>query len=133
MKITHASAALALTLMAGVASAGYIQPQPVQIDSNLRTAIGDMSSARSSEDPNELIGCGIRQIEVGVDVFVFGFCSAAVGEASITCLTVNPDLIRAIDAISDYSFITFSWNDQDECTRIGVSTQSFYLPLLKTK
>jgi len=133
VKITHASTALALTLMAGVASAGYIQPQPVQIDNNARTAFGDMVSARYSDDPQELIGCGIRQIEVGVDVFVFGFCSAAVSEASITCLTVNPDLIRAIDSISDYSFITFSWNAEDECTRIGVSTQSFYLPLVKTK
>jgi hypothetical protein len=24
--------------------------------------------------------------------------------------------------------VTFSWNDQGECTRIGFSTQSFYLP-----
>ena len=41
-----------------------------------------------------------------------------------------PELVITMAATADFSFITFNWDENDECTRIGFSTQSFYLPEL---
>ena len=45
-------------------------------------------------------------------------------------------LLDGIQSIADNSFITFSWTDDGTgaltCTRIGSSTQSFYLPKIKS-
>ena len=38
------------------------------------------------------------------------------------------DLLDAIKATADFSFVTFSWNEAGQCIRIGFSTQSFYIP-----
>ena len=90
-----------LTLFMGTLDAGFTQPAPVEIDFDNRFAVGDMVTARFSENEFELIGCGIRKIEIS-DTEVF-------------------------------SFVTFSWNEDGECTRIGNSTQSFYIPEFKDK
>jgi hypothetical protein len=36
--------------------------------------------------------------------------------------------VLGFDALSDYSFITFSWIADGTCRAIGFSTQSFYIP-----
>ena len=116
--------------MAGAAYAGLIQPAPVTIDLDNRIASGDMLTARVSKNDFELIGCGIRQIDNGVNPpFSFGFCQATDSDEQIAfCSTLNDNLLDVMKASSAYSFVTFSWNENDECTRIGFSTQSFYLP-----
>ena len=78
-------------------------------------------------DDNTFIGCGVRH---NIAPFVFGFCQASVGAGeteTVTCFTEDAGLLDAIKSISDYSFVTFGWNADFECTRIGNSTQSFYL------
>ena len=60
----------------------------------------------------------------------------------ITIVTTAKDnesakaLLDGIQSIADNSFITFSWTDDGTgaltCTRIGSSTQSFYLPKIKS-
>ncbi|GJL92758.1 hypothetical protein [Hyphococcus sp.] len=119
-----AAAAFAST----AAMAGFKQPQVVDVDLVSRVALGDMVSAQAAKDDVSFIGCGIRKISTGGGVVSTGFCQAgdADGE-TFTCFTQDPDLLDATSSTGDFSFITFAWNEDGECTRIGFSTQSFYL------
>lgn len=134
MKIRHILAASALTIMAGVAYAGFVQPAPVEVDLVNFFAQGDQLTARASAGDTEFIGCGSRTFDDGLGAsFKFGFCQAEDADGdSVTCFTENPVLLDAMRSTSDYAFITFSWRDDGaggaECTRVGHSTQSFYLP-----
>lgn len=120
-----------LTLSFAVAGfAGLVGPAAVFVDEDNMIASGDQAAARFSDNDVEFIGCGIRVNEDGVGgVFSFGFCSASDSEeVDAFCTTLNADLLDAMKATSAFSFISFSWNEDGECTRIGFSTQSFYLP-----
>jgi len=123
----------ALLLASSAILAGYTQPAPVTIDLDLGFAGGDMITARNIDDDVTFIGCGQRQFDDGAGgAFSTGFCQAQVEEASaVTCFTQNAALLDGIDSVADASYITFSWTDDGEgnltCTRIGSSTQSFYL------
>ena len=136
MDIKKIILAFALTFASTTLYAGFIQPAPVEIDFENRFAGGDMWTARTSDNENSLIGCGSRQIMSGEEIISFAFCQARVEEGEdggIICNTFDPVLVAAINAIADYSYVTFSWNEDNECTRIGFSTQSFYLPNHKVK
>jgi hypothetical protein len=133
MKMQHMLSAIALSLVASVAWAGFTQPVPVEIDFTNRWARGDMSTARNSANPFEYIGCGVRNFAGGSN---FAFCQAGLGEATgqyLTCFTYDPLLIDAIKAIGDFSYVQFDWDADFNCTHVGISTQSFYLPDLKPK
>ena len=118
------------TLACGAALGGAARPQPVQIDFVARSAQGDMYSARTSDNKDEYIGCGVR----GVAGALQAFCQAGLKNPDthpdevINCFTLDPTMIEAIHSIGDFSFITFRWNENFECTFIGSSTQSFYRP-----
>jgi len=122
-----------LVLVSSVAAAGFTQPQVVDVDLDNMTAIGDMHTARLADNEVELIGCGIRVFDDGLGgEFSFGFCQATdADEEQVLCTTFSQYLVDAIATSSDFSFVTFSWDENDECRRVGFSTQSFYLP--KTK
>ena len=129
-KLSILLAGLGAVLISSTAIAGSVQPFPVDVDLVGLTSNGDMVSARYSANDNEFIGCGIRKIEDGVGgIFSFGFCQSesAAGDRGF-CNTQNPDLLDAISSSGEYGFITYSWNGDGECTRIGFSNQSFYLP-----
>ena len=123
----------ALLLITVTAHAGFVQPQPVVIDMDAGFAQGDLISARNSENEFEHIGCGIRFSDFGGGAgFQWGFCQARMDEASfVMCTTESVALMEGINGLSDSSFVTFSWTDDGTgnltCTRIGSSTQSFYL------
>lgn len=140
MKSIYMIVLAALMLIPAWLHAGLTQPQPVIIEVNpdgSGTALGDMVSARESDNEFEFIGCGVRAFDDGVGgAFYTGFCQAAVAEAAtFTCFTDNKALLDGIQTIADSSFITFSWSDDGSgnltCIRIGSSTQSFYLPKQK--
>lgn len=118
-------------IMAGAAHAGLTQPAEVDVDLATNLALGDQVSARYSANATEFIGCGIRKIQDGAGgYFTFGFCQAedAAGD-EILCTTEDAGLLDVISSSGDYGFITFSWNPTTlECSRIGFSNQSFYLP-----
>jgi hypothetical protein len=99
-----------------------------------------MITAANAKNDVEFIGCGSRTFDDGAGFeFRFGFCQAAdAAGTTVTCLTESPALLDAMRSTSDSAFITFSWvNDgTDEapdlrCTRVGHSTQSFYLDEVK--
>jgi hypothetical protein len=136
MKKQHvvlAAAAAALALVSTLSGAGFLQPAPVLVTLNgdgSGAAQGDMASARFAPNTVELIGCGSRTIDDGAGgTFHFGFCQAA-DAAGVQgfCNTTRADLLEAIHSTADFSFITFAWDVNGECTRIGHSTQSFYIP-----
>lgn len=133
MKIKHVMLAVGLALVANVASAGDTTSAPVSVDTDFRVAQGDMGTARMSKNSVELIGCGSTVTDNGVDPpFVFGFCQATdAAGVSTVCFTQSPSLVAQINAISSYSFIRFSWNENDECGSVRASTQSVYLPETK--
>ena len=135
MKIRYLLSVAALTVLAGIASAGYIQPAAVFVDLDTMSAVGDQWTARTSKNDVEFIGCGVR---VFSDGYSWGFCQANNSEdVGVTCITDNVYLLEAIKGISDFSVIIFEWQDDGgggaECTYIGFSTQSFYLPNFTTK
>lgn len=121
--------AASLALVSITAFAGYRQPVPVEVDLDNQFALGDMLTAATDKSDLASIGCGTRSVPDGVGgIYTFGFCQAqdATG-VYCDCFTENADLIQAIRGISDYSFISFGWDVDGNCTRIGISTQSFYL------
>ena len=128
-KLTAAGAAIAV--LSGAAIAGMVQPAPVIIDLINFNAGGDMISARDAPNKNEFIGCGVRKFDDGAGgAWAYGFCQAEdAKENNVFCSTQNEDLLDAIEASADFGYITFTWDEKtQECTRIGFSNQSFYVP-----
>ena len=142
MKLKHLLSTAALVLLSSIVYAGLLQPAPVLVTVNADLsgdAQGDMATARFSASDLEFIGCGFRTIDDGAGgVLEFGFCQAGQDDGSAEglrgfCSTQRADLLDTVRALSDYSFVTFSWNAAGECTRVGFSTQSFYIPESKVK
>jgi len=131
------SPAIALTFFSAAAMAGYQQPAPVNVDLDGRFAAGDMQTAASDKNDAVFIGCGTRNYDDGVGgTLKFAFCQAEDAEGdSAVCSTFNPDLVEAVRAVSDFSYVSFAWSDDGSgnltCTSIGLSTQSFYLEKAK--
>jgi len=132
MKIINL-AIISITLaVASYAFAGQVSPVPVFIvldEDGSGSAQGDMLTARFADNDIEFIGCGTRQFDAGGTIFDFGFCQAGDSEGNRAfCNTDDAELLSAMRATADYSFVTFSFGANGACTRIGFSTQSFYLP-----
>lgn len=127
-----------LGLFSSVVVAGSVNDVPVEVLLNgdgSGSAFGNMTSARFSDNDVEYIGCGTRTIDAGDgSLFEFAFCQAGNAvEDEAFCSTENPELVATIRSISAYSFISFSFDGVGECTSIGLSTQSFYIPSGKAK
>jgi hypothetical protein len=121
----------ALLFTAG-AVAGMRTSQPVVVTLNADgsgTAIGSMVTARFSANTLEYAGCGVRYTVTAAGTTKWGFCQAATS-TGVTgfCNIESNDLFQLASSLSDYSFLTFNWNAAGICTRIGMSTQSFYIP-----
>jgi len=138
MKIRMVLSTAALTLLTAAAFAGLTQPAPVIVNLDMMFAQGDQVSARTAKDDVTAIGCGIRTFEEPDFSIEFGFCQATDSDGvGARCFTENPKLLDTMKTISDFAFISFSWQDDGnggaECTRVGTSTQSFYDPNFTTK
>lgn len=130
MKMKYLLSAAVLTLMTPIALAGFVQTVPVMVDFDNRIAHGDQLTARVSPNDVESVGCASRAIADGINpLFEFAFCDATDSAGvHITCFTFDADLVHAVRAASAYAYIQFGWNENEECTRIGFSTRSIYLP-----
>ena len=122
--------AIGTFLYATVGLAGTASDSPVVLNFELKTAQGSQTSARFSDNDIEQIGCGatVRILDDGSTLY-FGFCQATdANGVDAACFTDNQALVGAINAVANFGFIRFSWNDNDECLSIRNSTQSNYLP-----
>lgn len=128
-------AASIMVFYASAGMAGAAGDSPVTIDLELMNAQGVQASARFSDNDVEVIGCGARVTDSGNgEVMNFGFCQATdAAGVSTTCFTFSPDLVAAINSIANYGFISFTWNDLEECTSVRNSTQSLYIPDFRSK
>lgn len=131
-------AGAALALFSAIAVAGLVQPAPVTVTLNADgsgLANGDMVSARFAADAVTFIGCGLRAIDDGAGgTYQWGFCQASdAAGVQFTCFTEHTGLIESMRATADFSFLTFAWDAGGQCTRVGFSTQSFYIPDLFAK
>lgn len=128
MKLKQVLSGAALVLVGGVAVAGRYSPAPLTIDYDNRVATGDMYTARLSGNPDAFIGCGIRSPAPG---YTYAFCQASEspGDDQLAqCFTEDPAHVAAVAAMDDFSYIQFAWDADNNCTSVGNSTQSFYLP-----
>ena len=118
-----------LTFFTSTAFAGLHMPESVMVDVDERLAKGDIWTARFSDGEADFIGCGIYTLDdLNGSYAAFAFCQARdANEVVAFCATQNEGLIEAIRAIADFSSITFRWDENDQCTDIGSSTQSYYL------
>ncbi|NVJ61455.1 MAG: hypothetical protein HWE27_13750 [Gammaproteobacteria bacterium] len=135
MKIKMFVASLAVALMSA-ANAGVVVDVPVEIDFDEQFAAGNMLTARYSKNESEQIGCGMRTYAAtpeGAPAFTFGFCQARISEEeSVICYTFdNAELTQQIQSLADNSFVTFRWDENNDCTYIGSSTQSQYIMFSK--
>ena len=133
MRMKRLMAIGVLVLGSSAAMAGLVNEFPVTVTLNpdgSGSAAGSITTARFSKDLVQYIGCGIRRFDDGAGgVFVFGFCQASTATEVVGfCDSENPALLASIGDQDDFSFITFGWDAAGECTSIGNSTQSFYLP-----
>ncbi len=127
MKKLLISAIMAVASFAS--SAGVVQPANVVIDTDNRSAQGDMVTARFSDNENELIGCGQRTLLTGGEPISWAFCQARTTEDDlIICFTQDENLLKQMRTINSYSFVTFRWDENGDCSYVGFSTQSMYIP-----
>ena len=110
--------------------AGLTFDVPVTVDTTNSTAYGNYRTARFAADTVSFIGCGSGVIvQADGTPFFYGFCQATDSTgARAFCNIRNADIANKVGGISDYSYITFNWNADGDCTRLGVSTQSVYIP-----
>jgi hypothetical protein len=127
MRLKQLVVGTVLVLVGGIAAGGVYTPAPLTIDMDNQVATGDMYSARLSGNPDAFIGCGVRAIRD----YSWAFCQAALGPSDdqyINCFTDNPAHLATIGAMDDFSYVSFRWDGDGNCTFVGNSTQSFYLP-----
>lgn len=129
-RLTATGTFLSLLALSMTASGGAYQPAELKIDLEARQASGDMFTVRHASDEKAMIGCGVRHYLSGDEIIQYAFCQAnsSLVEAGAFCETDKPAMVAAVSAISSYSYIVFHWDKAGECTFIGNSSQSFYLP-----
>ena len=131
MKKTNVLAVAAIAALYAVQGmAGDFAEVPVVVNLEERTAQGAQTSARFANNDVENIGCSATVRSDGVNpVFKYGFCQATDAEGVYAfCYTYDPELVDANNSIANYGFISFTWNENDECVSVKNSTQSRYIP-----
>ena len=130
MKTLVSSFVAGMLLAPCMVIAGTVAQVNVEIDLEEMSARGSLTTARFSDDPQELIGCGVRHtLEEGGGLDSWAFCQARVSPDNfVLCLTYNPEMIDKIAGLNSYSYVEFKWDEDGECTHFGFSTQSLQIP-----
>jgi hypothetical protein len=105
------------------ARAGLKQTTTVGIDTVNRNFYGSFGSARNSADAVQYIGCAVDNN--------FGSCSARNSAGtSVICTSSDPQTMALMMATSGDSYIYVTYNAAGTCTRVFVSSSSYYAPRL---
>lgn len=130
MKVKYLTGFIAMLLVSTSVYAGMVNPQAVEVDLVDRSAKGDMSTARFSDNEIEYIGCGTTVfLNPDGSTYKFGFCQAKTADDVVGfCNSDNEGMVDQMGGASDYSYVSFNWDVDGLCTRVKFSTQSFYIP-----
>ncbi len=118
-----------LLLVSSIASAGSFLHYPVRI--NETWATGNILSARLSDDEQENIGCVVEynnwpgEEETRLE----GWCRADMSpDIHVKCYTDDEKLINMMGSISDFSHITFAWDEDEKgtCTFVHICSQAWH-------
>ena len=140
-----------VTLYAGL-PVGAVTSVEIELNEGEGTgeAEGAMWFVRSSKDDVETIGCSQKgETTPSIhwpeqdEVYRWAWCQAKDESGlQVFCLTKDPNLLDAMQAISPFSYIRFTFENAVEdtngiwmadCTRLDFSTQSNHLPLFTIK
>lgn len=119
--------ALGLALLANSVPTWAGQKISTEVRVSNTAASGSMTSARYSKDDLQKIGCsgGVNPIFEGS--FASCFATDKV-EHTLACVTTNPNMVQAVSAITDSSFLGFTTaNGSGQCLSIDVNNLSAYL------
>ena len=120
-------AAVASTLLATTAWAGYRYAVPVQINVLGRTAKGSLGDARASADTRQVIGCRVLS-GAGGGSTVSCYATDAAG-TSVQCSSADASLIATGRALTGDSLLTFTWDPAGTCTSLQIEVYSSNTPL----
>ena len=115
---------------AGAARAGFQTTYPVAIGpfSGGTYAVGEMSTARSSPDNVQQIGCSMRQYvlpSAALDIWCTATTSLGV---TIACSSNDTRFRDVIQSMADGSLVYFGTNASGQCMYVGVENNSKYPP-----
>ena len=129
MKVLVQILTVAMLFISSVAYAGLAFERNVEIDLEGQSALGALGIARFSDNLDEYIGCGVRHTLVDGVLDSWAFCQAGFSpEIYTSCITFNAELIDKIAELNTYDYVQFEWDDNGECTHVGISTQSLHIP-----
>jgi hypothetical protein len=115
------------TALSVAAQAGETASAEVSVDLVLRRASGDLVTARYEANAIVKMQCSVQVFSPGGPG---GSCIAvdAAGDSITTNVTTNADMIAAMNGISDHSYVSFSWDAQNNLTRLLVIKGSIFTP-----
>ena len=121
--------ALAITTLISLAPpvhAGVKTNLPVSVDPVARNGKGAIGSTRNSADAVQFIYCYATHA-----VNAAAFCAARdVAGTVVSCFTTDPNKVAIVSAMTDYSYIFFSYDAAGTCTQLLVENASFYPPMI---
>jgi hypothetical protein len=98
-KAMFSGAFLALVTSSTVASAGQTESVPVFVDYSLRTAMGNLGTARNSSDNQQFIGCELQSLATDDNIWVTCEAQDARGNY-VRCLSRDPKLAQVVAALN---------------------------------
>ena len=128
---------LALGMPSSVALAGYAQSYPVSTDAYSGGggyASGSVSSARSSADSQQFIGCetfaypGVAPATAEVGAYCAAIGPSGSSQPDVSCSTSDPSLVATAGRINEMSYVAFGFNATGDCTSIYITNSSYMLP-----
>ena len=133
MKTLKAIFASIFFLIPIAAFAGERLDYTITIDLENREAAGGMFAARSSDDINQMIGCGRSVGEYDAPYDNYGYCQATDADGVfVGCVFFDPEYFDVISSINAYSYVKFGFDggpdEFSNCTYLVVTAKSSYLP-----
>jgi len=120
-------AAAALTV-AAYAAAGFKYGPTVSVDTVGRTAYGSLGSVQNTTDSTQYIACDVVQNGISSES-LSGFCIAKNTAGTYIMCTMPsatlPSFLKILGAVTDDSFVRFSWDGNSTCTSIEVEASSW--------
>ncbi len=121
-------ALVGVAALTGVVHAGLKASYPVSINTNLRTALGGLATARASANPNTHIGC-YSSVTVNPAASYYGYCQARDDQGvNAACTTTSPELVEQMARLQGDGRVQFDWDTSGTCVRIIVQQSSAQAP-----